>query len=441
VLKTGSGNTMRVDLTASPAFLLTGPEDGSLVTTPTPELTWQSYNRPPHWGTLSYEVQVDTAVTFATAELDTTTYTSLTWQVPIVENRTYHWRVRAFDNLGNSRFNSGGPRTLSVDATAPILTLGALRNPVVPDQLDVFLVSTELLTTYSVTVGAAPLTMTGVEASSAFILVGDYTLITTGTVTIHAEGSDAAGNPATAEAELAVTSVSVDTVTDVTSADGMLTVRVPAAAVRRDGLAVVLQKEDQERAFAGRPLPYGLGGGSFQGSPSSPLYWVDVPDRVPGRQLTVTIRWRPEEVAACQMPAIWRQEGNRWVPLSTAVDLGNRLATARVEKLGLLQLRTGGGRTVLEETALSLEPAYPNPFNPSTQIAFTLPEPGPIRLTVLNTRGQTVRVLAEDSYPAGRHLVTWNGRDGSGRKVASGIYLYMLETRLGTRTRKMTLIR
>ena len=441
VLKTGSGNTMTVDIIATPAFLLTDPDDGALLTDPTPNLTWQHYFPPADWGSVTYEVQLDTAKTFTTAQLDTTASAGITWNKPIIENRIYYWRVRAFDDLGHTRINSGGPRMLTVDATAPVLSLGALRNPLLPDQLDVFLISTEILTSYTVTVGGVPLTMSGVNAESAFILVGDYKLITTGTVSIHAEGCDAAGNSDSVDAELSVATVSSASITDLTSADGMLTVRIPAGAVMGDGLAVIFQRDDPERTFAGKILPYGLGGGSSRSSPISPLYWVDVPDQLPGRKVTVTIHWTPDLVRPGQMPTIWRQDGNRWVPLSTAVDLNSGLASAQVEKLGLLQLRTGGDQGISGSSTLSLEPAYPNPFNPVTRIAFTLPEPGPIRLVILNTRGQIVRILAEGAYPAGRHMVSWDGRDRGGRKVASGIYVYVLECRLGTRSKKMTLIR
>ncbi len=440
-LQTGSGNTMTVDIISTPAFELTGPDDGSLLAVASPDLTWGQYTPPPDWSTIKYEVQLDTTSSFATAKLDTTVTTGLTWTGSLIENKTYHWQVRAYDDLGNSRLNSGGPRTLMVDATAPVLSLGVLRNPVLTDQLDIYLVATETLDSYSLTVDGTALVLTGVSATDAFILVGDYTLISTGTLSLHGEGADAAGNSDSVDAQLSVAAVSAASTTDFSSADGMLAVRVPSGVVMQEGFAVVMQREDSERAFAGRALPYGLGGGTSEGRPVSPLYWVDIPNLVPGRKIDVTFRWAPGQIGSGEMPAVWQQEGNRWIPLSTTVDLNSGTASVQVDRTGLLQLRTGGDRALIDSSTFSLEPAYPNPFNPSTRIAFTLPEPGPIKLFILNTRGQTVRMLADDSYPAGRHSVSWNGRDGTGRLAASGIYIYVLESRSGTRSRKMTLIR
>jgi hypothetical protein len=69
-----------------------------------------------------------------------------------------------------------------------------------------------------------------------------------------------------------------------------------------------------------------------------------------------------------------------------------------------------------------LEPARPNPFNPSTAIAFTLDRPGAARLRIVDAAGHSVRVLADETFTAGRHVVTWDGRDDAGRGMASGVY-------------------
>ena len=55
--------------------------------------------------------------------------------------------------------------------------------------------------------------------------------------------------------------------------------------------------------------------------------------------------------------------------------------------------------------------------------------------------GQRVAVLDQGQQPAGRHRLHWNGRDGEGRHLASGIYLYRLVTGENVLTRKLTLLR
>lgn len=84
---------------------------------------------------------------------------------------------------------------------------------------------------------------------------------------------------------------------------------------------------------------------------------------------------------------------------------------------------------------------YPNPFNPSTVIRFALPQAGQMRLAVYNILGHRIRMLMEGVRPAGEFQVTWDGRDETGRQVASGIYFCRLEAQGQMQTRKLTLIR
>jgi len=69
---------------------------------------------------------------------------------------------------------------------------------------------------------------------------------------------------------------------------------------------------------------------------------------------------------------------------------------------------------------------YPNPFNPTTTISFSIPEIGIVELSVYNIKGQKIRSLLKDQITAGEHSIVWNGEDASGNKVSSGVYLYKL---------------
>ncbi|MEZ4699233.1 MAG: DUF839 domain-containing protein [Rhodothermales bacterium] len=87
-------------------------------------------------------------------------------------------------------------------------------------------------------------------------------------------------------------------------------------------------------------------------------------------------------------------------------------------------------------TAFDLEANYPNPFNPTTTIAFSLPETAQVRLTVFDAIGRTVATLASGELPAGRHEVTF---DATG--FASGLYYYRLETPSHAVVRQMSLLK
>lgn len=83
-----------------------------------------------------------------------------------------------------------------------------------------------------------------------------------------------------------------------------------------------------------------------------------------------------------------------------------------------------------------LEQNQPNPFNPVTRIAFSLPQGGPARLAVYTLRGERVALLADGELAAGAHVVTW---DASGH--SSGIYVCRLQSGAIDLTRKMTLVK
>jgi hypothetical protein len=89
----------------------------------------------------------------------------------------------------------------------------------------------------------------------------------------------------------------------------------------------------------------------------------------------------------------------------------------------------------------TLQQNFPNPFNPTTTIAFSLAKPGTVNLKIYNTKGQLIKMLVSDFKAAGMHRITWNSVDSSGKPVSSGIYLYRLEAHNFSATRKMILIK
>ena len=91
--------------------------------------------------------------------------------------------------------------------------------------------------------------------------------------------------------------------------------------------------------------------------------------------------------------------------------------------------------------AFFLFPNYPNPFNPSTTVKFTLPRSAKVRLEIFNILGQRVRTLVDGKLPAGVRQVQWDGRNDAGSPVASGVYIYRLRAEDYVQSRKMLLLR
>jgi len=83
---------------------------------------------------------------------------------------------------------------------------------------------------------------------------------------------------------------------------------------------------------------------------------------------------------------------------------------------------------------------YPNPFNPSTSICFSLPASGSVSLAIYNLKGQLVRTLLSGAdLPSGTHNLVWDGQDDSGRAVSSGLYFGRLVSSGQTSELKMLL--
>ncbi len=110
---------------------------------------------------------------------------------------------------------------------------------------------------------------------------------------------------------------------------------------------------------------------------------------------------------------------------------------------GLLNLPSGVANEDQIETPVvfGLGQNFPNPFNPSTRVSFSLPAGQKAWLGVYNTRGQLIKTLHDGFAAQGTHQVVWDGRDDSGNAVSSGIYLYKLVSGDQSQTRRMILLK
>jgi myo-inositol-hexaphosphate 3-phosphohydrolase len=117
---------------------------------------------------------------------------------------------------------------------------------------------------------------------------------------------------------------------------------------------------------------------------------------------------------------------------TTSLTICSRARPTSVE-VGLLESPYPG--------AISLQPNYPNPFNPETKIRFVLNTPKRVLVHVFDLSGKKVRVLLDDVVGPGSHNINWNGRDDSGRPTASGIYFCQLLSDGFSETRPMVLLK
>ncbi len=102
---------------------------------------------------------------------------------------------------------------------------------------------------------------------------------------------------------------------------------------------------------------------------------------------------------------------------------------------------TGAPLAYVPAAAGMLAGGAPNPFTASTTLELTLPRRGDVRLSVHDLQGRRVRTLLSGPVRPGRHAVAWDGRDGDGAKVASGVYFVRLEAQGRVERRKLTVLR
>ncbi len=112
-----------------------------------------------------------------------------------------------------------------------------------------------------------------------------------------------------------------------------------------------------------------------------------------------------------------------------------------VHRLDLKLSSSPTGVAIDRPLTFALDEARPNPFNPSTTIAYELPSDSHVRIAVYDPLGREVRVLVDRTRSAGRYAAVWNGIDAQGREAASGIYVIRISSEIGTLARRVVLLR
>jgi FtsP/CotA-like multicopper oxidase with cupredoxin domain len=190
----------------------------------------------------------------------------------------------------------------------------------------------------------------------------------------------------------------------------------------------------------------GMGGGApdvtpyLIGQPRPPQLgetgWKDTYITYPGEVTSVIVRFAPQDDdpdfafdATAEPGYVWHchileHEDNEMMRPLRLLPAAAAIAAKNLQENGVLPEGFG------------LEQNQPNPFNPSTQISFSLPVTTHVSLEVFNFLGQCVATLADGRYATGRHTVAWDASN-----QASGVYLYRLNTELGSKTKKLVLLK
>ncbi|HET6348421.1 MAG TPA: multicopper oxidase domain-containing protein [Candidatus Krumholzibacteria bacterium] len=96
---------------------------------------------------------------------------------------------------------------------------------------------------------------------------------------------------------------------------------------------------------------------------------------------------------------------------------------------------------VAERKPVHIESVYPNPFNPQVQIRFDVKAAGRVDAAVYDVAGRLVRRLENRAYPAGSHLLSWDGVADSGAQVSTGVYFLRISANGAMETRRLVLVK
>ena len=190
------------------------------------------------------------------------------------------------------------------------------------------------------------------------------------------------------------------------------------------------------------PLPEGVEGMrlSWHFSPEG-LQFAD--------SITIAIPWTQEMLDSAGVDSPWDLElyyfstGKGEWQLLTIVDVVDGKVSVKVDEFCYLSVRRDPAMSWVADlssmmpTQYAMHPAYPNPFNPETHVAFDLPKSGDVKMSVYDIRGRAgAGCCLMTPLSAGRYVEVWDGRDESGLTVASGIYFIRIEAGDYARTRR-----
>ena len=116
-----------------------------------------------------------------------------------------------------------------------------------------------------------------------------------------------------------------------------------------------------------------------------------------------------------------------------------------VDDIGVYYIYTISGVETVSGVPAATRPriqkSFPNPFNPMTTIEFSVPKPGPVRVGIIDIHGRRVTTLVNDTMNSGVYRVRWNGKNQNGGDVASGVYYAQIQSRGGSGSGRLALIK
>ena len=190
----------------------------------------------------------------------------------------------------------------------------------------------------------------------------------------------------------------------------------------------------------------------------TPVFYIDFDTTIPDSvtfQTSVTLTYTDAQLDSAGIDdengltvAWYDTTANTWNTVTGILDVANNTITFTTDHFSIWALAAVGPTSIEEENNSSISRSFalhvnhPNPFNPITNISYEVAQKTHITITVYNMLGQEVVRLINKEYTPGRYNVMWNGKNGNGNSVSSGIYLYRMTSGTGfVQSRRMLLVK
>jgi hypothetical protein len=127
--------------------------------------------------------------------------------------------------------------------------------------------------------------------------------------------------------------------------------------------------------------------------------------------------------AACLSSSIQYIEDNGYIVVGSFLPVGSECMSCLMMRLNLEEVTYDENLILCENYKLD---NFPNPFNPSTTIKFSIQLDSKVELSIYNIKGQIIKTIANDEFTKGSHSIVWDGSDINMKPVSSGVYYYKL---------------
>ncbi len=175
----------------------------------------------------------------------------------------------------------------------------------------------------------------------------------------------------------------------------------------------------------------------------SQILSIGVDGTILNKEAWLTLTLSDAQVLKSDALGVYVLKSEGWQYIGGDLSHNDQILDVSTGQLGRFVIASGDHPQ--EDLALpqvfSLEQNFPNPFNPTTTIAFNVPLDGALSLKVFNMLGQEVATLADGYYAAGRYELLWNARNGLEKRAASGVYFYTIESADMRIVKKMVLLK